>query len=152
LMPLKVTVRNKILTLTYKNDKETAEASFRIHPDATDEEILATVRRFLTFAEAQMGIRSIPMLTLPEAQDTGRTVPATGPTPLSATAIAASPSPVAGTDNLPRLQMMPPASLSGTPSDGGPAKDMNEEFWKGMPTLQVPGELASGAMGWEMDP
>ncbi|SRR6266576_2434319 len=134
-MPLKFTNRANALTILWTSEDATQTASFQVPKQATDKEKVESLVKALGFLVAKTGaaVPSIPTTMTPA--DTAPTAIPTGTPP--------SPGP--------RVQMMPPASLSDRPSDGG--RPNNAEFWESMPTTAVPQNLAvSDDGGWEMMP
>lgn len=132
-MPLKMKTVKGIVTLTWTSP--TMEASWKIRPSATEEEIVSTLSRVLVFVKSQTG--SVTAQMNPTAP-----APALGAGQATATT-ATDP----GSTDPGRVLMMPPVSLSDRPSDGGPPK--GEIDWGSMPTTTVPAELQGT---WEMAP
>jgi hypothetical protein len=124
------------------------EASWKIRPKATEEEILSTLERVIRFVRSQNQQDAVAISEL--ERDLGVPVTTAATSSTTPTATAASPSAAAGTgglDSAPRVQMMPPGSLSDRPSDGGPTQD--NFGWGSMPTTTVPAHLQQA---WEIIP
>lgn len=144
-MPLKLKTTNGMMTLTWIKDDATAEASWRIPKDATDEQVVSLLRQALSHIQnqgQQMVLFDVDGFDLTMRKDASAT---TGASPASSRT-ASTPT----TDGTIRIPMGPPASLSDKPSDGGPPQgSMGSQFWESMPTKEVPGQLAAE---WEMAP
>lgn len=142
-MPIEIKMVNRALTLTWTNEDQTTEASWKIRPDLQETEKLAVLRRALTFMESQLGIVSTPVIMSRAPGSTSPTAPATG---------ATTDAPREAPQGL-LLPTMSPAQLSDRPSDGGPpVGSMSQKFWEGMPTTVTPDLAAPGRGGWEMMP
>lgn len=141
-MPIKVSVRNKVMTLTWSNEDQTMEAAWRLTPEASDEEIVSTLKRAMTFIDSQMPGQESPSdldgFDLIMRRDASAT-----------TATTSAPTSPA-TDAI-RIPMTSPAALSDRPADGGPPQ--GGFSWDAMPTTSIPPELAANPEhGWEMMP
>lgn len=139
-MPLKYSNTKTALKIEWTSPDETQTASFQIPKQATDEQQVKALLKALAFLGAQTGV--VPPAT------TTATPPTTAPSVTSPTTGSVTSTPGGAA---PRVPMMPPASLSDRPADGGPPP--NAQFWETMPTAQVPSHLALGAdSGWEIIP
>lgn len=139
-MPLKYSNTKTALKIEWTSPDETQTASFQIPKQATDEQQVRALLKALAFLGAQTGVVP-PVPTAATATTSGTTSART------AESAAVPPGP----STAPRVPMMPPASLSDRPADGGPPP--NAQFWETMPTAQVPSHLALGAdSGWEIIP
>lgn len=140
-MPLKLKTTNGMMTLTWIKDDATAEASWRIPKDATDEQVVSLLRQALSHIQnqgQQTVLFDVDGFDLTMRRDASATTATTsgssGTTP--------------ATDGAVHIPMGPPASLSDRPSDGGPPQgSMGSQFWESMPTKEVPGQLAAD---WQM--
>jgi len=135
-MPLKYTNRANALTILWTSQDATRTASFQIPKQGTDKEQVEALVKALGFLVSQTGA------TVPTP---GSAVPARSVSPSGATPAPSAASPAH------QVPMMPPASLSDRPSDGG--RPQNFEFWESMPTMAIPQALAQEpGGGWEMIP
>lgn len=129
-----------VVTLTWTTP--TMEASWKVRPQMEEAEILDTLERVVRFVRTQNGEPTFPV-RYPDAPGAPSAMTPGIPLP--------QPTPAPGPSTAPRVPMMPPASLSDRPSDGG--RPGNQEFWESMPTLAVPEHLArESSGGWEMIP
>lgn len=147
-MPLKMSSNSKGTWITWESEDDRRSATFKIKATDTDQEILATLIKATRFISAQMEQPAqLDLEIMSTTPGVSAPATATGAVKHLAPAIAA---PVAADPNAPRVPMMPPASLSDRPSDGGPTSTFG---WSSMPTTTVPAELAAPqAGGWEMIP
>lgn len=139
-MPLKYSNTKTALKIEWTSPDGTQTASFQVPKEAPDETQVKALLKALAFLGAQTGV--VPPVT------TTATPPTTAPSVTSPTTGSVTSTPGGAA---PRVPMMPPASLSDRPADGGPPP--NAQFWETMPTAQVPSHLALGAdSGWEIIP
>lgn len=147
-MPLKVTSNDTGVWVTWGTPDEGISTTFRMKKTDSDEEILKKLIKMTRFIASQMGelaaeIEDLEMAILGSAAPTPQLAQGTAsPTPQR------TPNP--GLSDAPRIQMMPPGSLSDAPAGGAPTQTFG---WDSMPTTSVPAELAAPeAGGWEMIP
>lgn len=126
-MPLKMSSNSKGTWITWEAEDESLTATFRVKPEMSDQEILATLMKATAFIAKQMGI------------------PQDGPASPPGATVGAASTPTAP-PNAPRVAMMPPASLSDLPAGGAPADTFG---WSSLPTMSVPENLSGD---WEMIP
>lgn len=132
-MPIKYTNTAKALKIEWANEDASQTASFSVPKQASETDQVKALLKAVGFLGIQTGV--VPATFNPTTggsstapQGSGATTPAT---------------PSTG----PRVQMMPPASLSDLPAGGLPAK--GDVDWTQMPTTTVPQHL-TGA--WETIP
>lgn len=136
-MPLKFTNRATGLTILWENEDRTRTMTYVIPKQVPEREQVQALMRAVGFLGLQVGIA--PPTAAP-------TVAAPAATTISTAAAGA-----AASTSAPQVPMMPPASLSDRPADGG--RPSNFEFWESMPTVSVPPQLAGEAQGgWELIP
>lgn len=142
-MPLKYSNTKTALKIEWTSPDGTQAASFQIPKQATDEQQVKALLKALAFLGAQTGVVPPAPAGAPVTPSTIQTATPAPPSPAGG--------PTSGPVTAPRVPMMPPASLSDRPADGGPPP--NAQFWETMPTAQVPSHLALGAdSGWEIIP
>lgn len=143
-MPLSFRNTKTDLVIAWESEDKSRTATFKVPKQAPEEEQVAAMQRALNYLAMQTGVALTVARTLPHAPE--GVSPTTGTTPtIPLTTFDPGPS-TAG-----RIPMMPPASLSDRPSDGG--RPGNVEFWESMPTTQLPAMLQSEkAGGWEFIP
>jgi len=141
-MPIKFTNTAKALKIEWTTEDGSETASFSVPKQVPETDQVKALLKAVGFLGARTGV--VPTLV-------SGAPPAQRATPESAmSTMSTAPTPDPGPPTGARVQMMPPASLSDRPAGGTPPS--NVQFWESMPTIQVPGELAGGPMGWEMMP
>lgn len=144
-MPLSFRNMKTDLIIAWESEDKTRTATFKVPKDAPEEEQVAAMQRALNYLMMQTGVMlTVARTPQPVPEDASPMAGMTPITPLT------TPDPGPSTD-VPRVPMMPPASLSDLPAGGPPP--VSTFGWASMPTTSVPAELAAPqAGGWEMIP
>lgn len=142
-MPLKVSSNSTGTWITWEKPDESVSTTYRLKTKMTDEEILKTLVRAVTFISREMGLLQAEIAQL-ELEIMG--TPPGGETASVTLTPASAPAPTATAPSASPIPMMPPASLSDRPADGGPVTTFG---WDSMPTTTVPQHLQQA---WEIIP
>lgn len=140
-MPIKFTNTAKALKIEWANEDATRTASFSVPKQANEADQVRALLAAVGFLATATGV-----IPTPATVRTG--VTATPPELTLAKTAGSAPVPP-GPSTGPRLQMMPPASLSDLPAGGLPPTSQGDLKWEDLPTTTVPQHLAQA---WETIP
>lgn len=139
-MSLSLKTVKGVMTLTWSSP--TMEASWKIAPQMTEEEMLGTLTQMVSFVRQQRGATQMEIAKLETELGMRPAAPATAPSPVPAP--SATPVPPTGPG---KILMGPPTTLTDAPAGGAPAR--SDVDWSSMPSTTVPEHLQKA---WEMVP